>query len=122
MNACVKQLGSLKYEASQHNNSEDRLMNTVSVDLNFPREIQDQQKELKLSVTIAKMGTALGSKTRTALKYCSRHQVASLFKFMDKEEILPSLESIPDLLPLPDQNKREHIATMLRDEGCCLFL
>lgn len=72
VDACVKQLGSLKYEASQHGNSEDRSTNTASGDPNFLREIQEQQNELQLSVTIAKRGTASGCKTRTALKYCSR--------------------------------------------------
>lgn len=94
-------------------------MNTASVDLNLPREIQDWQKELKLSVTITKMGTALDQNCFEVLQETSGSFSS---KFTDKEEILPSLASIAVLLPLPAQNKREHIATTLREEGCRLFL
>lgn len=57
-----------------------------------------------------------------ALLLCSSQWAAPLWKRVDKDEILPRLESVPALLPLPDQNKREHIAARLGEESCCLFL
>lgn len=94
-------------------------MNTASVDLNLPREIQVWQKELKLYETTTKMGIALDQNCFKVLQSTSG---SFSFKCKDKAEILPSLASMPVLLPLPAQNKREHIATMLREESCRLFL
>lgn len=92
---------------------------TASSHLNFPIRIQDEQREFQLSATGTKLGRK--RKSRTALKDCRRHQTAVNLRREAKEALLSS-ESIAALFPLQAQNKREHIATMPEEEGCCLFL
>lgn len=77
------------------------------------------EREFQLSATSTKLGRK--RKSRTALKDCRRHQTAVNLRREAKEALLSS-ESIAALFPLQAQNKREHIATMPEEEGCCLFL
>lgn len=51
---------------------------TASDHLNFPKEIQDQPKELQLPVRMAKTGTALGSET--CFKFLQQPSGSSSFK------------------------------------------
>lgn len=75
-------------------------------------------REFQLSAPSTKLGRKC--KSKTALEGCRRHQTAVNLRREAKEALLGS-ESIAALFPLQAQNKREHIATMPKEEGCYFF-